>query len=167
MQRPLHSPAKGGCTVSSAGRWIICAEVQGGTPTPPPCKRRVHSQFSGALEDMSGKGRKVSTHRCLIGVHVRVSQRCRPPDVEPATRFLQNARTQNVPAGRWRKGLGRRGRRASSTHLSFVRDHIAAVEIGHATRVDIEPSSILFQRKASTCVTFQRGAGVSSGTRGA
>ena len=49
-----------------AGRWIICAEVQGATPTPWPCKGRVHGQFSGALEERSGKGRKASTDLSFI-----------------------------------------------------------------------------------------------------
>ena len=40
----------------------------------------------------------------------------------------------------WEKAEG-----ASSTHLSFVREHIAAVEIGHATRPDKDPGSILCQ----------------------
>ena len=78
-------------------------------------------------------------------------------DVEPTAIILQKASHVTFQRGAGGKVWEKEG--ASSTHLSFVREHIAAVEIGLATRVDIEPSSILFQRKASTCVTFQRGNG--------
>jgi hypothetical protein len=76
---------------------------------------------------------------------------------------MQKASTRYVPAGRWRKVQGRGIRWA---HSCFVREHIAAVEIGYAATSDVEPAAILCRRQAHE--TFQRGDGrkVVSGSRG-
>ena len=80
-------------------------------------------------------------------------------DEESATtiKALQKASTQNVPAGRWRTVQGRGMRQV---HIfCFVREHVAAVEVGYAATSDIEPAAIAILCRRQAHETFQRGTG--------
>ena len=66
--------------------------VQGVRPTPYwPCEGRAHGQFSGALEERSGKGRKASADLSFIAVHIAAIEvgRAARVDEEPAAIILQ------------------------------------------------------------------------------
>jgi|AACY02.10.fsa_nt_gi hypothetical protein len=63
--------------------------------------------FSGALEERSGKGQKVSTYRCLIGVHVGVSERRRAIDPEPTAILCKEGEHTKRSSGALEEGSGK------------------------------------------------------------
>eukprot|EP00964_Phaeocystis_antarctica_P014592 scaffold8060_cov82-Phaeocystis_antarctica.AAC.2 len=113
--------------VSSAGRWKIVQRMFKCKRSQHTAHKAAYSQFSGAMDESSWK-------------------RCRARDVESSA-TLPTMSTRNVPAGRWKKCLGKGRRRAYRT--SRVVMDIAAFKVGHSVRSDKDATALQAARAGS------------------
>ena len=84
----------------------------------PKARNERLRHFNGAMEELSGKVQKASTHAGSVGVDAAASERnCATPDVDATSRLPHKEgfgqfQKASTPLGQWRKCQGEFNRRA-------------------------------------------------------